>query len=177
MFQFHVVLDQGRNWLDYVAPLGTVLAAAAATGTVFVALRIANNQNRLQKTLMDRQHDLQERELKKDLFDRRFLIFTDSLEFTGFVLRNNGDIVLEGAEYRHFREAMQKAGMLFGGDVGSYLNDLDKTVRDLYVSAKGRSRAVAGGDVAAIDQHGELLSHLIKLAPVAEDVFRPYLSL
>jgi hypothetical protein len=177
MLQLHVSVDQAKDWLDYVAPVATAFGALAAIGTVAVALRISNNQNRLQTMLADRQLDMQERQLKKDLFDRRFAIFTDTLEFIGLVLRNDGNIVLEGQEYRHFREAMQKAGMLFGTDVRNYLNGLDKTARDLYVSAQGRGQAVQSSDVEAIKKHSELLSHVIELAPAAEDVFRSYLSL
>jgi hypothetical protein len=61
--------------------------------------------------------------------------------------------------------------------VRNYLRDLDETARDSYVSAQGRARAVEDGDVDAIKKHGKLLSHLSDLAPLAEDVFRPYLSL
>ena len=174
MLQIHVLLDEAKSWIDYVPPLVTALAAL---GTVVVAVRISNNQNSLQRILAERQLDMQERQLKKDLFDRRFTIFTETLDFIGLVLRNDGDIVLEGEEYRHFRQTMLKAGMLFGADVRNYLKGLDETARELYVSAKGRVQAVASGDVAAINKHGELLTRISELAPVAEDVFRPYLSL
>jgi hypothetical protein len=174
MFRLHVVLDDAKSWIDYAPAWVT---AAAALVTVFVAILIARNQNKLQETLAKRQTDLQEAQLKKDLFDRRFTIFTDTLDFIGMVLRNNGEFVLEGPEYRHFLETTQKAGMLFGADVRSYLKSVIETAKDLYVSARGRASAIQSGDVDAINKHGDLLSRLIDLAPAAEDVFRPYLSL
>jgi len=75
MFPFHVVLDQPRTWLDYL-PCVTALAALT---TVVVAICIARNQSEMQKEqvkLQTMQLDLQARELKKDLFDRRFAVFT-----------------------------------------------------------------------------------------------------
>ena len=185
MFQFHIVLDQPKEWLDYVTPLGTLLAAAAAIITVIVARGIAHNQNKLQETLAARQLDLQkaqleqqERQLKKDLFDRRFTVFTDTGEFISFVLRQNGNISLNSGEYTQFWQTSEKAEMLFGADIREYLEDVQKTAGEFYVTAQGREKAVATGDVDAIHKDHELLAHLgVDLFQKRAKVFRPYLAL
>lgn len=176
MFQLHVVLDQGKNWLDYVPPC---ITAVAALSTVLVALRIARNQNKLQTDLAKMQLAQQERQLKKDLFDRRFAVFVNVLDFVSYVLQENGKIQLAGpGKYRDFWESMEKAEMLFGADVNEYLADVDKTARAFYVSAQGLDKAIATGDVEAIDKNAELLDRLgVKLLQQRKWVFRPYLAL
>jgi hypothetical protein len=129
MFRLHIVLDQSRDWIEYVPPWVTALAALI---TVAVAVVIARNQGRLQQTLAEKQFEIQrmqleqqERQLKKDLFDRRFSVFTDVQKFFDYVLQKNGDIELNGpGEYRQFRECMERAEMLFGDDVKEYLEDV-----------------------------------------------------
>jgi hypothetical protein len=195
MFQLHVVLDQARGWLDYVAPFSTLLTAIAAIGTVSVALRIANNQNKLQKTLARDQSRLQEalaekqleiqkmqlerqaQQLKKDLFDRRFGVFTGVLTFITYVPQENGDIELHGpGQYRQFRECMETAEMLFGDDVNRYLEDVDETARQFYVSA--RRREIDRGDPDAIEKDGQLLNRLsVTLLQRRKGLFRRYLTL
>jgi len=88
ILQLHVVLDQPKGWLDYItalSALGTVVAAVAALIAVNVTRSIARNQNKLQEALANKQFDIQksqqellERQLRKDLFDRRFAVFTDT---------------------------------------------------------------------------------------------------
>jgi hypothetical protein len=82
MFPLHVFVDEAKSWLDYAPAWVTALAAL---GTVIVALRIAHNQNVLQKTIAERQLEIQSEQIKlqkmqldqqahqltKDLFDRR----------------------------------------------------------------------------------------------------------
>ena len=87
MFQLHVIVDGAKNWLDYSPPW---ITSGAALITVIVAVVIARNQNRLQKTLAEKQIELQrsqldqqERQLKKDLFDRRFAVYLGVRDFIG----------------------------------------------------------------------------------------------
>ncbi len=102
----------------WISALPSLIAAVAAAITVFVALRIAENQNKLQTALADKQIEIQARQLKKDLFDRRFAVFIEAAEFIGYVLQENGKIELVGpGKYRRFRESMEVAQMLFGEDV------------------------------------------------------------
>lgn len=179
MFQLHVVLEGPKNWLEYVPPWITAVASLIAFS---VAILIARNQNRLQATLADRQRDLQkqqleqqDRQLKKDLFDRRFAVFTEVLDFMSYVLRENGKIELAGpGQYRLFRESMERAVMLFGDDVTA----VDETARLFYVSAQTLDNAVATGNMEAINNNGELLNRLsVTLLGQRTEVFRPYLDL
>jgi hypothetical protein len=181
MFRLHVVLDQSRDWTEYVPLWVTALAALI---TVVVAVVIARNQGKLQQTLAEKQIEIQrmqleqqERQLKKDLFDRRFAVFTDVQKFFDYVLQKNGDIELSGpGEYRQFRECMERAEMLFGHDVMTYLEDVDETARAFYVSAK--RRGINLGDVDAINKDGTLLDRLsVVLMPQRKGLFRPYLTL
>lgn len=164
MFQLHVILDQPRSWFQYAPPWVT---AAAALTTVIVAVLIARNQSRLQKTLADKQIEIQKmqleqqaRQLKKDLFDRRFAVFTGVLEFIGYVLRQNGNIELPGAEYRQFCDCRERAEMLFEGDVNRYLADVDETARAFYVSAQARNNAITAGDMDKIHEDSRLMERL-----------------
>jgi hypothetical protein len=181
MFRLHVVLDQSRDWIVYVPLWVTALAALI---TVVVAVVIARNQAKLQQTLAEKQFEIQrmqleqqERQLRKDLFARRFAVFTGVQKFFDYVLQKNGDIELHGpGEYRQFRECMERAEMLFGSDVNLYLKDVDETARAFYVSAK--RRGIDPGDVCAIDKDGELLSRLsVTLMPRRKGLFCPYLTL
>jgi hypothetical protein len=176
MFQLHVVLDQAKSWFDYFQPC---ITAVAALGTLLVALRIARNQNKLQAELAKMQLAQQERQLKKDLFDRRFAVYVNVLDFVSYVLQENGKIQLAGpGKYRDFWESMEKAEMLFGADVNEYLADVDKTARDFYVSAQRMDKTIATGDVEAIDRNAQLLERLYKHHAVAteESGFSPVLG-
>ncbi len=183
MLQLHVVLDQSKNWLDYVPSWVTAVAALL---TVFVAVLIARNQSKIQKKLAEKQIEIQksqmeqqERQLKKDLFDRRFAVFDGVLDFISYVLREDGNIRLVGpGEYKRFCDRREMAKMLFGDDVNKYLADVDEVARNLYVSAKGRDKATATGDGEAIQREGQLWEHLT--GPISEkrvELFRPYLTL
>jgi hypothetical protein len=188
MFPFHVFVDEAKSWLDYAPAWVT---AVAALGTVIVALRIAHNQNRLQKTLAERQLEIQSEQIKlakmqldqqahqltKDLFDRRFAIFTAVEDFITWVIRSDGDIEFFGpGEYRNWREAVEKAQMLFGEEVIDYMEVADKAARDLYVVVKKMAKNSA--DMQAIDDQNRLMNQLtITLREQRVEIFRPYLAL
>jgi len=103
----------------------------------------------------------QERQLKKNLFDQRFAVFVNVRDFITYVLRENGKIQLAGpGQYREFWESMEKAEMLFGTDVNKYLGEVDETAREFYMSAQGMDKAIATGDIEAINKNGQLLERL-----------------
>lgn len=80
--------------------------------------------------------------------------------------------------YREFWLLLEKAQMLFGDDVNSYLADVDRTARASYVSTKRMGKAPAAGDTDGINKNAELLNRLsITLLGQRAEVFRPYLSL
>ena len=162
--------------------LGTMVAAAAALKAVIVARRIAQNQNKLQETLANRQFDLQkaqqellERQLRKDLFDRRFKVFTDTREFIRPILSGPSAFTPESDEYRRFRETMQTADMLFGVEVREYLEDVNRTAVDLWASYQ--KMAKDRGDNNAIEGNANHFQHLSDPWQKRPHVFRRDLSL
>jgi hypothetical protein len=174
MFPIHVVMGQPKSWwLDYVP----CITAFAALITVCVAFWIAQKQMELQKELAKRQFDIQTRQLTKDLFDRRFAVFTAVDSFIAYVVQNNGKIQLAGpGEYRQWREAMERAQMLFGEDVNEYLKRVEQTAGEFYVAVHKLENNRA--DMEAIDDNERLLNELSVALPAKRvQVFRPYLEL
>jgi type II secretory pathway pseudopilin PulG len=182
MLQLHVVLDQPKGWLDYVMALGPVVAAVAALIAVIVTRTIARNQNTLQETLANKQFDLQkaqqeqqERQLKKDLFDRRFAVFKDTGEFISPILSTPTSFTPQGDGYRRFGETLQLAEMLFDPEVREYLEDINSTAVDLWASNQRRIKDP--GDNHAIEENAEQFQHLLDLWKKRPEVFRRDMSL
>lgn len=187
--QLHVVLDQPKGWIDYVmaalgalGALGTVVAAAAALKAVNVTRSIAGKQSKLQETLANKQFDLQkaqqellERQLRKDLYDRRFTVFTDTGQFMRPVLSSPNGFTPEADEYRRFGETVQNAEMLFGPEVCKYLEDVDRTAVGRWAS--NQRRTTDRGDINAITEYAEQFQHLSDLWQKRTDVFRREISL
>ena len=68
--------------------------------------------------------------------------------------------------------------MLFGEDVNMYLEDVDKTARDFYVSAQGMSESIAKGDQVAIEKDATLMNYLgVTLLQRRKGLFQPYFTL
>jgi hypothetical protein len=182
------VVDQQNNWFDHLPQWITAVASLIA---VLVAFLIAKNQNRLQKTLADSQREIQieqialqkmqleqqAQQLKKDLLDRRFEVFTAVDCFITYVIRSNGKIELVGpGEYRQWREIMERAQMLFGEEVYKYLGTVDKTARDLYVVVRKLENDPT--DMEAIENQFLLSTALADtLREQRAQLFRPYLEL
>ena len=78
-----------------------------------------------------RQNDLQARQLRKDLFDRRFAVYSGTREFLNFVQQRDGEKVIHGPEYYQWRETLEKAEMLFGPEVLAYLREVDEAARNM----------------------------------------------
>lgn len=151
-----------ESWVDLVIPAASLLVSVVAVSISF--------------WIASRQRELQERQLRKDLFDRRFDVYTKVREFMTYVLRNDGKISLTADEYRDFQGTMEKAEMLCE-KVHPYLVELDKTVRGLYVYKQEENRAVETGDVKRIEDGANLMKRCIELLRCRNEVFRSYLSL
>jgi len=165
MFHLYVVLDQPKNWLEYAPPW---ITAVAALITVVVAGWIARNQRKLQMTLA-------ERLLKKDLFDRRFKVFTDAAEFMRPILASPSAFDPLSDEGRRFAETVQSAEMVFGPEVFEYLNDVNKTAIGLWASHQ--KMAKDRGDNDAITENADRFQHLSDLWQKRSEAFRRDLSL
>jgi hypothetical protein len=117
-------------WLhDWGLPLGSVVAAGASAFAAFNSLRLSKN-------VAETQQRLQGRQLKQDLFDKRFQIYRDledvvtsSLGVTSCADRNM---------LPQFRRLEERATFLFPADVGAYFkNTRDRLARlmELYERA------------------------------------------
>src|SRR5580698_6364685 len=100
MIQVHVIVGQTKNWLDSLPALGAIgscVSAVAALIAVCVSLSISR-----------RQMDLQERQLRQDLWNRRFKVFTNTGAFIRSVLtgRTAG---FNGTASLRFGEMVQRA--------------------------------------------------------------------
>jgi hypothetical protein len=114
-----------------------------------------------------------------NLHDRRRKVRDDTKEFINFALARLGDINLFGPEYSNFRKTMETADTLFPTDVRSYLEDVDKTVKDLWTYAQNRKKVVEVeeiGDDDAIRKDHELQRHLNDLLQMIRGAFLSYLS-
>jgi hypothetical protein len=174
MFQLRVVLDQPKNWPDYVPAW---ITAGAAFLTVVVAVIIAWKQSSLQTMLSNTQSDIQklglaqqERRLRMDLYDRRYEVFTEAGAFMRLVLSSPEDYDPVSDEARKFADVRQNAEMLFGTDVFKYLQDVADTTMGIWGS-KQRMRKNPG-DISAIEENGERFQHLSDLSLKRSEAFR-----
>ena len=141
-----------------------MVAAIAAITAVIVTRPIANKQL-----------DLQERQLKKDLFDRRFKIFTDTDEFLGHITSSPSTFTPSSEEYRKFFASVEAAEVLCGQEVKTYLKDTDETAKQL--SADHQRMARNPGDNEAIEMQAIHFQHLSDLRSKRLDALRSDLSI
>lgn len=172
MFQFYVVLDQPKNWHEYVPPWVTAVAAVLA---VVGAIVIACKQNSLQKTLAKMQLEQSERQRKMGLFFLRRKVFTDTREFMEPIQRTASAFAPESDEYMKFFKTVQNAEMLFGPEVRKYLKDVNKTTMDLWGSEQRMDKNP--GDNNAKEDNDKWFQHLNELWDKINDVFRRDMSL
>ena len=127
------------------------------------------------RDIAQKQLDLQERQLRKDLYDRRFAVYRQTAEFLRPILGSPSSFRVESDESRKFAEAVQDAGMLFGADVCRYLKDVNTTAVDLWASYSRMQQHP--GDNNAIEESGRHFQHLKDLWDKRSNVFRPEMSL
>ena len=110
-----------RDWVSVLAPTASALAAVTALGlSLWVAFK---------------QRQIQERQLKQSLYDKRYAVFLTVEEFLNYVLRVNGSVNLLGDEVRRFLYAKEQAEFLYKRDVVDYMEQLWQSVRVLYDKA------------------------------------------
>jgi hypothetical protein len=109
------------NITDSFGLLASCLSALAAITALWISLWVANVQRRIQ-----------EKQLKQDLFDKRYAVYLAVGEFLMHVVRVDGSIKLPSDEYRTFAYTMEQAEFLFGSDVNTYLRDMKTKALALY---------------------------------------------
>ena len=68
--------------------------------------------------------------------------------------------VIHTPAYQNFMEALERAEMLFGPDVHEYLQDINKTVKQLYVHKAEQNKIIETGNLAEIQLGTELRTYL-----------------
>jgi hypothetical protein len=161
---YFITQAPSKTWIDWLVAFAPVIVSSVA---IVISIWVATRQN-----------DLQARQLRKDLFDRRFTLYTDTREFLNFVGQTDGENIIHTPEYQHFLEVIEKAEMMFGPGVLAYLNEINKTVSDFYVYKAQEQRLIEAGDQNRIDAGTELRRLIYDVFPKRRnDVFRDYLTL
>jgi hypothetical protein len=153
-----------KTWIDWLAAFAPVIVSGVA---IIISIWVATRQN-----------DLQARQLRKDLFDRRFTLYTDAREFLNFVGQTDGENIIHTPTYQHFLEVIEKSEMMFGPEVFAYLKEISKSVSDFCVYKAQEQRIIESGDQKRIDAGTELRNLIYDVLPKRRnDVFRDYLTL
>ena len=153
-----------KNWVDMFAAFAPIVVSILAIG---ISIWVATRQN-----------DLQARQLRKDLFDRRFAVYTGTREFLNFVQQRDGEKLLQGPEYGQWAETIERAEMLFGPEVLVYLREVDMAARNLYVYHAEEQKIIEAGNEKRMEEGKQLRERIYEVLPKRRnEVFRSYLSL
>jgi hypothetical protein len=151
----NITIQQPKTWVD----LATAISPNATSVTALaISLWVAITQNRLKR-----------REIKKDQFDRRFVVYIAAGQYLTFVLSRAGVGVIHGEEMVRFDEARERAEMLFGPEVRTYLADIRDIAGKLYVYATETTRQA---DPERIANNEAAWGRFHKLLAQKNDVFR-----
>lgn len=172
MLQLHVILgNQHKGWAEafspWLTPITTALIGAA------VALSVAASQRKL----TERDLDLKKRQIKKDLFDRRYSVYRETTQFIHHVVIQSIKEQPLGNDFiEKFAEARSIAPMLFHADVvewmESVLLETGELSADKYlVRGLGGARAV----ITTVRMM-EVVERLNELERSGVALFRPYLE-
>lgn len=161
-----LMVMQTNESLRVIPPIASAVAAMTALGiSVWVALS---------------QRRIQERQLQKDLFDKRYIVYLAVEEFLMYVLREDGSIDLLSDDVQKYRRAVEKADFLFDADVTDYMSHVQKVAFELYPIAVKRDH-LAKMAQREPDVDVKVASTLVELSGTLserrEEVFRPYLRL
>jgi hypothetical protein len=95
--------QQSGLWRDIIVPVTSLLVSVTA---IFISLLVAR-----------RQHQIQEQQLKKDLFDRRYKVYTGTREFANYVRSGPDAMEMTHPHFGLFVDLIERAEMLFGSAV------------------------------------------------------------
>jgi hypothetical protein len=141
-----------------------VTSLLVSVTAIFISLLVAR-----------RQHQIQEQQLKKDLFDRRYKVYTGTREFANYVRSGPDAMEMTHPHFGLFVDLIERAEMLFGSAVHSYLKNLDSLARKLYVNAKKQRTRPSDPDL--IDAGQKLFEEFEDLYRRRNEVFKPFLKL
>jgi hypothetical protein len=150
--------QQVRDWIDFLEALGPLIAAAAAAFIGAV------------------QWSLQRKQLKQELFDKRFRIYAAVTDFLGEASVCYGKI--DPDAYRRFKGAVGPAKFLFRPEVNTFITQASDLVLDLKRSHErydGLKATAEGVGIKAAEQELDALYR--KLLGTNTDVFGPDLQI
>lgn len=165
----HIVMDHSFGWNDYVTMYAPTLASISAAGlAAWVAIRLGKMQASIERS-----------KIRKDLFEKRFEVFSQTQDFIDFVIAQGDGLHLLGApQLANLKKSIRLADMLFGPKVSQYMTEVMKTALDYSASCKTLQAEIERGNKAAIDKHEQLQNRLsVHLANSCVDVFRQDLDL
>jgi hypothetical protein len=160
---YFVSQQPAKSLIDSLLPVlpTAAIALLALIFTTWIALR---------------QIQIQRWQLNKDLFDRRFAVFTETREFLVYVGGKGGWVEPYGPEYNRFRETMERADMLFPSEVHAYLVEIDKATRDL-LTAKQTFQAKPGDATLPQKIHDLEVNFYETISKRRTEIFRPDLQM
>lgn len=149
-------------WIDKLSPVFSSLAAVIG---IVIAIWVAKRQNRLL-----------EQQLKQDLFDKRFAVYSAISSLAKTVDDRKGRIELR--DLGTYLDASREAQFLFGADVMQYLREFTALVFALYESVQEHTTLDSLGQ-PQFNKTSETTGCVEAVAnkrKSLEDVFRIYLD-
>ena len=129
-------MAHGKDVLDILTAVGTVAAAMAAAFAVHATRQVAERQEMLTSQVAEGQEMLTKRQLKQDLFDKRYAVFAAVPQYIEFKLLSPPGPLVLGDESPGMAERNSRADelsyilaqhqFLFGQDVASFLTEIDQ---------------------------------------------------
>src|SRR5262245_18204513 len=114
--------------------------------------------------------------LRLDLFDRRFAVYVETLDFLGSVVEGGYPA---SERYKSFARARDRAQYLFGPEVEVLLERIHKSAANLRAAYSQVQRAKAAKDEAteeAIETHQAALARFSEFDAELMSVMHPYLG-
>lgn len=105
MTPLHVLINAPKDWLDWLSPWLSLIAALIAAGLAYWISKRQNDLTSKQIEILATQALQQKQQLKQDLFDRRYEVFAAALMFIRYAAGGHGDFPLTAPEHRRFLDA------------------------------------------------------------------------
>lgn len=163
------------DWIGALAGFASLLAAAAA---IYLADQTSKNQERLQKRITREQTALQERQLKQDLFEKRYTVYAAIQKWLSEAVRVDGSIGYGSIIEFHY--VTDQANFLFGGEIISFIEEVGTILVAVQIAAQKRDRLIERREEYrdAEKEVNRLLDIVTKeLSYRRDDIFRSYLQL
>ena len=146
-----------RDFLGYLQALGPLIAALVAVGVGLM------------------QWHLQKEHLKQQMFAKRFLVYSAVRRFVSAVIKIQGTV--DERESGIFLLETKSAKVLFGSDVTTFINEIERAIPHETHQVPGRYEIVHYVSPTGPGDAGDPLTIFIDWGHRVEVVFLPYLKL